>query len=462
MRVLAAVQLTSDGTVSFSYDASGNLIEARSDTYQWDWNNRLSSATINGTSLEYRYDGEGLRTEKTVDGVATEYLWDRQQSVPLMVEDGDSAYLHADGVLAEVESNGTAHESLADGLGSVCAVSDSNGALTATASYDVFGDVRSQNGDIGSFGFTGEQRDPSTDMIYLRARYYQPILGRMASPDTVQPNAPGTQGYNLYAYVANNPTTWVDPTGHSVNLASYDEFLTFTGAGGLIRVFGYIAYVLNCVSSGACLEPGDASELRTQYGSASAEGVWGGTVQETIDAADKFPLSPRPETPQIDHPYSEDQAGTNDKSNRLSDVLSSFGDCELAIGSVLASYVATKGFEAFAFITGATGGKGAASGIAWAAPTVFAGLIGVESMNRSSAADDSIGLFLGAVDLTTSPFYYINVGGSLLNAGYQCVIRPFREGTVREQASGFWSATYDRGASGAGWVRDQIPSWPFD
>jgi hypothetical protein len=31
----------------------------------------------------------------------------------------------------------------------------------------------------------------------------------------VQPNAPGTQGYNLYAYVANNPTTWLDPSGHN-------------------------------------------------------------------------------------------------------------------------------------------------------------------------------------------------------------------------------------------------------
>ena len=30
----------------------------------------------------------------------------------------------------------------------------------------------------------------------------------------MQPNAPGTQGYDAYAYVANNPTTWVDPSGH--------------------------------------------------------------------------------------------------------------------------------------------------------------------------------------------------------------------------------------------------------
>jgi hypothetical protein len=33
----------------------------------------------------------------------------------------------------------------------------------------------------------------------------------------VQPNAPGTQGYNRYAYAANNPTTWTDPSGHTID-----------------------------------------------------------------------------------------------------------------------------------------------------------------------------------------------------------------------------------------------------
>ena len=49
----------------------------------------------------------------------------------------------------------------------------------------------------------------------LRARELDPTLGRFLSADTVQPNAPVSQGYNLYAYVANNPTSWVDPSGES-------------------------------------------------------------------------------------------------------------------------------------------------------------------------------------------------------------------------------------------------------
>ena len=60
------------------------------------------------------------------------------------------------------------------------------------------------------FGFTGEPADAS-GLTYLRARSLDPTTGRFLSADTESPNAPGTGGYNLYAYVANNPATWVDP-----------------------------------------------------------------------------------------------------------------------------------------------------------------------------------------------------------------------------------------------------------
>jgi RHS repeat-associated protein len=53
-------------------------------------------------------------------------------------------------------------------------------------------------------------------LLYLRARYADPATGRFLSPDSVQPNAPDTQGYHRYSYVANNPTTWTDPTGYQV------------------------------------------------------------------------------------------------------------------------------------------------------------------------------------------------------------------------------------------------------
>jgi RHS repeat-associated protein len=89
------------------------------------------------------------------------------------------------------------------------------GTLTGSADYDAFGAVRGTS-TVGSlFGFTGEQTDAETGFVHLRARSYDPSLGRFLSVDTVQPNAPGTQGFNRYGYVAGNPTTLTDPSGHS-------------------------------------------------------------------------------------------------------------------------------------------------------------------------------------------------------------------------------------------------------
>ncbi len=78
----------------------------------------------------------------------------------------------------------------------------------------------SQTGSSLALGYTGQLTDPSTGFVDLRARELDPTLGRFLSADTVQPNAPGTQGYNLYAYTANNPTTWTDLSGNSVGDAA--------------------------------------------------------------------------------------------------------------------------------------------------------------------------------------------------------------------------------------------------
>jgi RHS repeat-associated protein len=157
-----------------------------------------------------------VRASKTVGAQTVPYIWDREMGLPLLVDDGDDAYLHAGGVLAGVDDAGVAEYHLADALGSVRGVTDGSGVVTGTAEYDVFGEVRSSSGVSSLFLYTGEQYDAETGFTFLRARYHNPAIGRFISADSVQPNAPGTQGYNVYAYVANNPTTWVDPSGHSI------------------------------------------------------------------------------------------------------------------------------------------------------------------------------------------------------------------------------------------------------
>jgi RHS repeat-associated protein len=210
-------QLTYDGSTSYTHDNNGNMTAAGTNTYTWDYANRMTGATVGGTSSTYIYAGDDVRASKTVGGSTTSYLWDRESGLPLLVGDGTNWYLHADNLIAEVDNANAAKYHLNDALGSVRGIADGAGALAGSADYDVFGAVRASSGSSSKFGFTGEQFDSETAFTHLRARYLNPSLGRFGSADSVQPNAPGTQGFNLYAYVANNPTTWVDPSGHQVD-----------------------------------------------------------------------------------------------------------------------------------------------------------------------------------------------------------------------------------------------------
>ena len=53
--------------------------------------------------------------------------------------------------------------------------------------------------------------DPVTQQYYLRARFYNPVIGRFTQKDTYYGD-----GLNLYQYCQANPVGYVDPNGHSV------------------------------------------------------------------------------------------------------------------------------------------------------------------------------------------------------------------------------------------------------
>jgi RHS repeat-associated protein len=207
-----AGQLTAVESTEYDYDENGNLVSAGADTFAWDHDNRLISASVGAHEASYAYDGDGVRTGAEVDEVETDLLVDRGFGLPTIVDDGTNAYLHAEGLVSEV-SGTDATWALTDALGSVRGLTDGTGALTGTADWEAFGAPRTSTGEASAFGFTSEPIDP-TGLVHLRARWLDPATGRFASADTVSPNAVGTQGYNLYAYAADNPATWTDPTGH--------------------------------------------------------------------------------------------------------------------------------------------------------------------------------------------------------------------------------------------------------
>jgi len=198
----AAGQMTARGGITYTYDQAGNLTQAGSDTYGWDAEGRLTSVTRSGHSATYRYDGDGIRTRTTVDGTTNDLLVDRTGGLPEIVDDGTAGYLQAPGMVAKVTASG-ATDGLTDALGSVRGTTDASGTLTGRRSYEAFGQTLSSSGTSLTFGFTGAPSD-ATGLVDLRARSLDPVSGRFLSADSVIPNAPGTQGYSPYAYVANN------------------------------------------------------------------------------------------------------------------------------------------------------------------------------------------------------------------------------------------------------------------
>ncbi len=213
----AAGQMTSDGTSTYTYDADGNLVSRGTDTFTWDYDGRMTGATIGAVTSSYSYDADGTRIGKTVGAVATTFVWDRESGLPLMIDDGSERTVYADGgYVARVGGSGSQF-ALGDALGSTRLETNGSGTVSSTASYDVFGAGRTSTGIPGALGFTGEYFDQESGWTFLRTRSLDPVVGRFPSVDPVVPGGPGSNGWNLYAYVTNAPTRYVDPTGQNAS-----------------------------------------------------------------------------------------------------------------------------------------------------------------------------------------------------------------------------------------------------
>ena len=102
---------------------------------------------------------------------------------------------------------------------------DASGKVLNSYQYDAFGNTMSYAETVANrFRYAGEQFDTITGQYYLRARYYDPQVGRFTQEDTYRGD-----GLNLYAYVANNPVKYVDPSGHCKDeiIAAVDEHILY-------------------------------------------------------------------------------------------------------------------------------------------------------------------------------------------------------------------------------------------
>ena len=133
-----------------------------------------------------------------------------------------------EGFAAQKVVGGAVEYPLLDGLGSVRHLTDGSGNLLLSRSYDAFGNVRHSSGTgVTHLGYTGELQDQLTGLVYLRARFYHPVLGRFLQRDSFGGFQPRPQSLNRYAYTENNPVNYRDPSGHYIDTILDVGFLAY-------------------------------------------------------------------------------------------------------------------------------------------------------------------------------------------------------------------------------------------
>ncbi|MCB9850768.1 MAG: RHS repeat protein [Phycisphaerales bacterium] len=237
-------QYTTTGCDSRLYDANGNLTTRLAgnpvsrDTY--DYKDRLISHTnfAQGTTTTMAYDALGRRiSQEQIVGAPVsliEYFYDGDNVI--LEQDGASntTYVYGDGTdeIIEMVRGSSEFYYHTDDLGTVLAVTDSNGLPVERYAYQDYGQPEFFDGaglPIPSssidnpYLFTGRRYDSATGLYYYRARYLDPVAGRFISRDPRGMWFDWASPGNAYAYAGSNPWTFRDPSGAATNAQDYNS-----------------------------------------------------------------------------------------------------------------------------------------------------------------------------------------------------------------------------------------------
>ena len=229
-----------DGT-AIDHDNVGNLTSDGTWTYTWEHGRQLASMTDGTTTISYTYNAEGLRIGKVVTrsnySETHEYYYNNGNlscDLITVVDNGVTSNHHLkisydeSGRPLVITYKNRSYFYLLNAQGDVMGISGVYGDLKVAYTYDAWGNVLSVTGPLAdTLGYWNPCRyrgyvyDRETGFYYCNSRYYNPEIGRWISPE---PNvyygefdeAAGLLGYNVYAYCANNPINYFDPTGEFI------------------------------------------------------------------------------------------------------------------------------------------------------------------------------------------------------------------------------------------------------
>jgi RHS repeat-associated protein len=166
----------------------------------------------------YRYDASSIRASQTMDGVETKYLIDANRPYAQVLEEYNgsgvqTSYVYGNDLISQ-SRNGSKSFYLEDGHSGVRQLANSSGSVTDSYNYDAYGMLLRSNGSTSnSYLYRGEQFDKGLNQYYLRAREYNPALGRLNSVDPLEGNPMEPMSRHRFLYGNANPVTFQDPSG---------------------------------------------------------------------------------------------------------------------------------------------------------------------------------------------------------------------------------------------------------
>ncbi|MCP4347378.1 MAG: PQQ-binding-like beta-propeller repeat protein [Desulfobacterales bacterium] len=258
-------QYTQVGNTGYGYDDDGNM-DSKTDgsgttTYAYDAENRLTSVVSPNGTWEYVYDALGNRITVEHDGSVKRYMHDPIGLVDVAGEYDESGellarYVHGLGLVARFDGAGNGAYYSFDGIGNTRQLTNSMGTVVNTYDYSPFG-IPLQADEVVSnpFRYVGRfgVMDEKNELYFMRARHYSSDVGHFLSQDPIHIEG---NDLNLYRYVCNVPTMFIDPIGY-YSLRTYLGTFgppVLQGLGRGFAIYGIYTINLPLIGLGAAME----------------------------------------------------------------------------------------------------------------------------------------------------------------------------------------------------------------
>jgi RHS repeat-associated protein len=216
--------------VAYQYDPNGNTTSKTKNgvttTFHYDIRDQLGEVRENANILgRYGYDFEGRRILKIGSDGRRQYTYD-QLAVITEADQANgtvSKYDYGMDQLVRLD-NRTEGRSFfhLDVLRSTVGLTDAAGGSRQSIFYDAWGDERDRIGSTANkFTFTGHELDEETGLIYAKARFYDPDIGRFLTQDSFLGDVSNVPSLHRYFYAHENPLKFLDVNGRQSTTAPF-------------------------------------------------------------------------------------------------------------------------------------------------------------------------------------------------------------------------------------------------